>query len=241
MNALSLLSSTNIAGAAGVLGAVLLLVIVASTLTSLVTFVVVVIANRADPDASGKRPAVAYLFGGAFLTLWITVLGVLTVVFTIINLLGSHQYTGTAGELHPYSDMVIRNVVIGLMIALVAGYAHRIHRARGIAITESDSEPSSPSRRVQRGYVAAVSLLSVVGVILATLSALDSVVKIIAPGVFEAMGSRADSVLSLLDALAVIVVSLVIFRSHQSLLPGEQRLFADLVGPRPTTSTDVTE
>jgi len=224
----SLLSNSTVTTAAGAVALLLVALIVLSTLGALVTFTIVVIANRADPDPTGKRPLSAYLFGGSFLTLWITFAAILALAFTLIGVLGSHPNDPSSHAINAYSDSVIRSLVLGTIVAGIAGYAYLIHRKRGIALAESDEDPSSPSRRVLRGYAAAVSLISTVLVILGSIAALYEVFQLIAPGVFMASGSRVDTVKSLLDELVVVLLAAGVFRSHQALVPAEQRLFAGL-------------
>src|SRR4051795_7912448 len=61
-------------------------------------FVIVVVANRADPDVSGRRPAVVYGFATAFLTLFVTLFGTVAVVAALSNLIGPHRGAGGGGE-----------------------------------------------------------------------------------------------------------------------------------------------
>jgi hypothetical protein len=188
-----------------------------------------------DPD-SDERPVVAYLFGGSFLTLWITYAGVLSISSTIIGLLGSHTAPFSLTEQHPYLDQVIRTLSQGLLVTGVAVTAYLMHRRRGIELVQSESDPSSPSRRVMKGYVAAVRFLSTVIVILGVLAFAYSFLQLIAPGVFQASGSRADTWITLLQTAVLLVVTGFVFRTHQALLPEEHRLFNGMRRhPQPAT------
>src|SRR5437763_14643459 len=53
-------------------------------------FVVVVVANRADPDPTGRRPALVYSLGTAFLTLFATLFATTAFVASLCRLFGSH-------------------------------------------------------------------------------------------------------------------------------------------------------
>src|SRR4051812_40054897 len=94
-------------------------------------FLVVVVANRADPDPSGQRPAVVYAFATSFLTLFVTLFATTALVAWLCQLIGSHgggmprvysDYEGiSGGHLHPLGDAVARGAVMSGLIALVAG------------------------------------------------------------------------------------------------------------------------
>ena len=221
----SLLSGANVTGIAGVVGLALFLLLAVSSIGSLITYVIIVIANRADPDPTGKRPLAAYLFGGSFLTLWITYVGILSISSTLIGLLGSHTAQFSLTETHPYLDQVVRNLSLGALVTAVAGAAYLLHRRRGIELVSSETDPSSPSRRVMKGYIAAVSFISTVIVIVATMVFAYTFLELIAPGVFQAPGTRTDTWISLLETTVLLGLTVVVFRTHQSLLPAEHRLF----------------
>jgi len=231
----SLLSNSTITTVAGAAALLLVVLIILSTLGALVTFTIVVIANRADPDPTGKRPLSAYLFGGSFVTLWITFAALSAIGFTIIGLLGSHPSDPASHAINAYSDSVVRSLVLGVIVTAIAGYAYVIHRKRGIELAESDEDASSPSKRVLRGYAAAVSFISTVIVILGGIAFFYEIFQIIAPGVFMASGSRVDSLKSLLDDVVLLGLAAFVFRSHQALVPADQRLFAAL---RSTSSAE---
>ncbi len=224
----SLLSNSTVTTAAGAVALLLVVLIILSTLGALVTFTIVVIANRADPDPTGKRPLAAYLFGGSFVTLWITFAALTSIAFTIINLIGSHSSDSSSHAINAYSDSVIRSLVLGVIVTAIAGYAYLIHRQRGIELAESDADASSPSKRVLRGYAAAVSFITTVIVILGSIALLYEIFQLIAPGVFMASGGRVDTLKSLLEDVVVLGLASYIFRSHQALVPADQRLFAAL-------------
>jgi len=221
----SLLSGANVTGIAGVVGLALFLLLAVSSVGSLITYVIIVIANRADPDPTGKRPVAAYLFGGSFLTLWITYVGFLSISSTLIGLLGSHTAQFSLTEKHPYLDQVVRNLSLGVLVTAVAGAAYVLHRRRGIELATSEADPSSPSRRVMKGYIAAVSFISTVIIIVATMVFAYTFLELIAPGVFQATGGRTETWITLLETAVLLGVTVLVFRTHQSLLPGEHRLF----------------
>lgn len=201
--------------AAIVLVAIFLLVIV--SVGSLMTYVIIVIANRADPDPSGKRPIAAYLFAASFFTLWLSYVGSIIVVEALVSLLRSTS---------PSSHTVARMVVVGLLMVLIGGFAHVLHRQRGVALSDSETDPSSPTKRVMRGYVAAVSFVSVLIVLVSTMILGYMVFQLAAPGIFGASGSRLDTLTSILDLAYIVGAATFIFLSHQALAPAALRLVA---------------
>ncbi len=53
-------------------------------------FVVIVVANRADPDPSGRRPLAVYLFGVSFFPTFVVLFGTFAMVLGLVQLMGSH-------------------------------------------------------------------------------------------------------------------------------------------------------
>src|SRR5580765_1447001 len=84
-------------------------------------FVVVVVANRAEPDPSGNRPALVYALGVAFLTLFTTLFATTAFVASLCRLIGSHggrvrflpgSVTVIVGHRHPLGYSVARAAVL---------------------------------------------------------------------------------------------------------------------------------
>src|SRR5665811_1362982 len=173
-----------------------LLVIVVGTV---ITYVIIVVANRADPDPTGKRPMAVFLFGGAFLTLWIAYVGAIAVVTNLVGLIGTRQSTNSfTSELHPIGDAAVRGVSMGLLLLLIGGTVHVLHRSRGLELAESETNPASPTKRVARSYVAVVSFVTVLILVVTTLGFLYGILSLIAPGVYGA-SARVDTLRQLLD------------------------------------------
>jgi len=181
------------------------------------TYVIIVIANRADPDPSGKRPMAAYLFGGSFLSLWITYMGSIIVVEALVSLMHSNT---------PNSNSIARIVVVGFLMVLVGGVSHMIHRQRGLSLADSETDPSSPTKRVMRSYVAAVSFISVLIALISSMVLGYLIFQLVAPGVFGASGSRVDTLSSIIDLVYVVGATAFVFFAHQALAPPALRLLA---------------
>lgn len=186
-----------------------------ASLGGITTYVIIVVANRAEPDPSGKRPMAVYLFGGAFLTLWVAVIGLLAAAWALIGLIG------TSGEGHAVTILV----TIGLLLLVIAGGFHQLHRLRGLELAEGESDPASPTKRVARSYVAVNSFISIVIVIFSAFFMIYEVISVIAPGTYD-VTNRTSVGRLILDAAAALLVSLWIFLSHQRLAPNGLRLFS---------------
>jgi uncharacterized membrane protein (UPF0136 family) len=215
------LSPSLITGGIAVVGLLLLVLTIVPT----IIFIILVVANRAEPDPTGKRPMAAFLFGGSFLTLILLGLGSFGVVHGLTDLIGRHSDTFGYAKV-PSNDSIIRSVVMGLLLFVIAGVAHVLHRRRGLALADSESDAGSAVRRLARSYVAAVSFLSVVIFVLTLFVFANSILQLIAPGIFQAMGSRTDTVRTLLNEAYILIFTALAFRSHQNLAPAALRLFA---------------
>jgi hypothetical protein len=204
---------------------VIMLLLLISSAGSIMTYVIIVIANRADPDPSGKRPMAAYLFGGSFLSLWIAYTGSIVVVEALVSLMHSNA---------PNSNTVARMVVVGFLMVLVGGVTHMLHRQRGLALSDSETDPSSPTKRVMRSYVAAVSFISVFIALISAMVLGYLIFQFVAPGVFGATGSRVDTLSSIIDLVYVVGATTFVFFAHQALAPAVLRLL-----PRGSTMPSV--
>jgi len=204
---------------------VIMLLLLISSAGSIMTYVIIVIANRADPDPSGKRPMAAYLFGGSFLSLWIAYTGSIVVVEALVSLMHSNA---------PNSNTVARMVAVGFLMVLVGGVTHMLHRQRGLALSDSETDPSSPTKRVMRSYVAAVSFISVFIALISAMVLGYLIFQFVAPGVFGATGSRVDTLSSIIDLVYVVGATAFVFFAHQALAPAVLRLL-----PRGSTMPSV--
>jgi hypothetical protein len=188
------------------LGAVFLLISL-SSVGSIVTYIIIVVANRADPDPTGQRTSTIYHTGTAFLTLWLEVAGAITVLATLFALIGSGGSANTT----------TRGITIGLLLFLVGGFVSHTHRRKAVTLAESDSDNASPSKRVVRSYAAVVSFISVIVMVVMVLALIWAVLGLIAPGVYDA-GSRTSDARLLLDEATVLAVFAWVFSIHRRLV-----------------------
>ena len=192
-------------------------------------FVVVVVANRAEPDLSGRRPAVVYAFAITFLTLFTTLFATTAMVASLCRLIGSHagaqsftdsggffdQAASYGGHQHPLGDSVARGAVLSGLVALVAGVVCLVH-LRAAARASADVPVVDPLARVRSSYVAAVSFASVSIVIGASVVVLYDIFRGSAPGVFteSGTGGSVEVLRSMIPALYLALAALAILLAH---------------------------
>jgi len=176
-------------------------------------FIIIVVANRADPDATGHRPQSVYFFAVAFVTLVTAIVGSIVVVFSLVDLIGHHS--------PGIGNAVARAVVIGGLITLLSGALLRIHLRRGVALV--GPEPTSPSRRVAQSYVSGVAFLSVLILLVVSILAGYLLFALGGPGVFGSFGGRTPALRDLIDAVYVGLVAVTVLLTHRNLVtPGLQ-------------------
>jgi hypothetical protein len=175
--------------------------------------IIIVVANRADPDPTGRRPQSVYYFAVSFVTLVTSIMGSVVVVFSLVALIGHHG----AGA----GDATARACVLGGLITLASFALLRTHLRRGVSLV--GSETTSPSRRVAQSYVSAVAFLSILILLAVTILAIYLIFVLIGPGVFGSLGGRTSAWRALLDALYVGGVAGLVLQTHRNLVsPGLQ-------------------
>lgn len=181
-------------------------------------FVVIVVANRADPDPTGRRPLAVYLFGVSFFSIFIVLFGTFAMILGLVQLIGSHP--GVVGVAkHPVGDSVVRTVVLGGIIVAVAALLLLAHLRRGLDLPEVRHGQPSPILRVAQSYAAAVSFVCVFIAAISLVVFLYEVFRILAPGVFELTGTRVAAARVVLSALYLALASGAIIAAHTRLLP----------------------
>ena len=209
----------GLASFAGVFVDVLAIVVV---LALLGIFVIVVVANRADPDPTGRRPQSVYFFGVSFVTILTSIVGSAVVVSALTRFIGSHS--------RPISDSVARTVVLAGLVTLISVVFLVTHLRRGLTLARADAAVTSPSRRVGQTYVSAVAFLSVLVFLVVSVLAVYLVFVIGGPGVFGSVGGRAPAVRYLVEAVYLGVVAGVILGTHRNLVPPGLHVFGRNVG-----------
>jgi len=196
---------------------VLVLLSVLASVGSIVTYIIIVVANRAEPDPSGNRTSAIFHVGTAFISLWLEIAGVITIFVTLFGLIGAGSKTYFSSEIHPLGDSTIRGITLGLLLSIVGGYTALTHRAKAIDLASIDESAASPSRRVLRSYAAVVSFICVIVVVITVLAIVWSVLGLIAPGVYQT-GARTGDFRLLLDEATVFAVFSWVFATHRPLV-----------------------
>jgi hypothetical protein len=176
-------------------------------------FVIIVIANRADPDPSGRRPQSVYYFIVSFVTLSIAILGSAVIVGGVASLIGHHS--------HAASNAAARAIVLGALTTLVSVFLLVTHLRRGLALARMDNEPPGPSRRVGQSYVSSVAFVAIVSLLVLFVFIVYLIFALVAPGVFGSLGGQADTGRVIVVALYLWVAAIIVLSTHHNLLsPG---------------------
>jgi hypothetical protein len=176
-------------------------------------FIIIVVANRADPDATGHRPQSVYFFAVSFVTLVTTIVGSIVIVFSVVDLIGRHS--------SGIGNAIARAVVIGGLITLMSGVLLRVHIKRGVALVGPDG--ASPSRRVAQSYVSAVSFIAVLILLVVSILTVYLLFSLGGPGVFGSLGGRTEVLRVLIDAVYIGFVAGTVLLTHRNLVtPGLQ-------------------
>jgi hypothetical protein len=211
------MSTSSIGAILGTYVSLLLLLIVLASVGSIVTYIIIVVANRAEPDPTGHRTSAIYHAGTAFVALWLEIAGVITIFVTLFNLIGTSNAMSLSSAIHPLGDSTIRGITIGLLLSIVGGYTALTHRAKAIELANNDEVVASPSRRIVRSYAAVVSFISVIVVVVTVLAVVWAVLGLMAPGVYET-GPRTIDLRHLLDEATVVAVFAWVFSTHRHLI-----------------------
>jgi hypothetical protein len=179
-------------------------------------FVIIVVANRADPDPSGRRPQSVYCFAVSFITLSTSIIGSAFVVSGVVRLVGSHSGSIT--------NSVARTIVIGGLVTLISLVLLITHLRRGVVLARAEDAVPSPSQRIGQSYVAAVAFVSILSLLVIGVVATYLVFALAGPGVFGSFGGRGQSARVLVVAVYLGVIAGVVLGVHRNLVPPGLRL-----------------
>jgi hypothetical protein len=162
--------------------------------------IIVIVANRAEPDARGVRPFSVYLFGMSFVALLLTYSGLSMIVTALLSFIGSHS--------SPIADSVGRECVIGALLLVIGGGTLSYHVRKGLVAARGDGRVDGPNARVQHSYIGAVSFLFVLQAIVSLGVAIYLIFQLAGPGIFGlAGGDRTTTLRVLLDFTYLLVAS----------------------------------
>ena len=186
-------------------------------------FVIIVVANRADPDPSGRRPQSVFYFAVSFVTLATTVLGSAVVVAGLVVLVGNHS--------HSVSNPAARGILFGGLITIISAVLLTLHLRRGLALSRADRALQGPSQRVGQSYVSSVAFVSVLSLLVLGVFSVYLIFAIVGPGVFGSLGGRSDTIRVLIVAAYLCVAAATVLWTHRKLLKPD----LDLLGSEPAT------
>jgi len=205
---LSQSSGLGLASLAGILVDVVAVLILMGVVGLLV---IVVVANRADPDPSGHRPLAVYYFAVSFITITVAIIGSAAVVSAPLRLIGHHS-----GSL---TNSMARTVVAGGLITAVSLLLLLTHLRNGLALTRGDADSAGPSRRVGQSYVSAVSFVAILALLVIIVLSIYLLFALGAPGVFGSFGGRSSVLRVLIEALYLGLLAFAVLWSHHDLVP----------------------
>ncbi len=174
-------------------------------------FVIIVVANRADPDPSGRRPQSVYLFAVSFVTITTSILGSFVVVAALVQLAGSHSADIT--------NSVARAAVAGGLIAFVSFCLLVMHLRRGLVLARADSGSPNPSRRVGQSYVSAVSFVAILSLLFTTVFSVYVLFSIVDSSVFGSFGGQTSAARVFVISVYLGVAAGVVLWTHRNLVP----------------------
>jgi hypothetical protein len=173
-------------------------------------FVIIVVANRAEPDPRGLRPLSVYLFSMTFVMLQLAYAGTVLIITSLLSFIGPHS--------SPLTNGVARSVVIGALLLLIAGTTMAFHLRKGVDIAEGDGRVDGPNARILRTYSSVVTFIYLFTMVVALGVSIYFLFELIGPGVFGGGGhGRSAIVRNLLDTLYVMVASGIIVFAHSQL------------------------
>ncbi len=197
-----------------------------STLSLIAVVIIALVANRADPDPSGRRPQSVYFFIVSFVTITVATSASALIVGSILGLTASHPTS--------VGHVLIRLLVISALLTAVSLVLFTLHMRRGLLFARGESA-AGPSRRVGQSYVSIVAFVSIMVMLVAGVFSIYLLLSLIAPGAFGSFGGRAWTLRILIEMAYLTIVATYILWIHSSMLsPGLDILGRKSNGPSVT-------
>jgi hypothetical protein len=196
------------------------LFVVLAVLSMVGILVIIVVANRADPDPSGRRPQSVFYFAASFVTLATTTLGSAVVISGVVVLVGNHS--------NSVSNSAARAILFGGLVTLVSAFLLTVHLRRGLSLARHDSAAQGPSQRVGQSYVSSVAFVSVLSLLVLGVFSIYLIFAIAGPGLFGSLGNRSDTVRVFIVSAYLCVVAATVLWTHRKLVKPD----LDLFGPK---------
>ncbi len=207
-------SSGSIAGVVALLGVLVSVLEFLSIASFVGVLIIAVVSNRAEPDPTGHRPQAVYCFAVSFVTIILALFSTTLVVTAVISMIGS------TGSDRP----AIRVAVVSGLFLLISLGLLITHLRRGVELALESREPANPSRRVAQSYVAAISFISILIVLMTSVTVVYLLLALISPGVFGVPGARSSILRIVIDLAVLGGGAYAIIATHKSLVPPGFRL-----------------
>jgi hypothetical protein len=179
--------------------------------------IILVVANRADPDPSSRRPQSVYFFAVSFLTVLISIVSSVVIVEALTSLMTPHRA--------PIANSVARTAVVSALLLITDLILARSHLRRGVELARAGEEPTTPARRVGQSYAALMAFLMVLVLIVTIVVSVYLIFGLVGPGVFGSFGGRSAAGRDLIVSAYTAIVALSVLRAHLHLVPPRLRIF----------------
>ncbi len=208
-------------GLSSLAGALVELVAVVAMTALVGILIIAVVANRADPDPTGRRPQSVYFFVVSFVTITTAIAGSALIVGAILWLTANHSSSANNG--------IDRLLLVSILITLVSLALLTLHIRRGLLLARADNSSLSPSRRVGQSYVSVVAFVSILVLLVASIVSIYLVFSIAAPGTFGSFGGRGSAARILVESVYLAAVAVFVIWRHSSLVTPGLGIFSNKV------------
>ena len=209
-------------GLSSLAGALVELVAVVAMTALVGILIIAVVANRADPDPTGRRPQSVYFFVVSFVTITTAIVGSALIVAAILWLTVHHSSSA--------SDAIDRLLLVSILVTLVSLALLILHIRRGLILARADDSSLSPSRRVGQSYVSVVAFVSILVLLVSSIVSIYLVFSIAAPGTFGSFGGRGSAARILVESVYLAAVAVFVIWRHSSLVTPGLGIFSKKLG-----------
>jgi hypothetical protein len=223
-------------GLASLAGALVEIFAVLSMAALIGIVIIAVVANRAEPDPTGRRPQSVYFFVVSFITITTAIVGSAVILASVLWL--------TAGHTQSAGHAIDRLLLAGALVFVVSVGLFVTHLRRGLGLARAAGTNADPSHRIGQSYVSVVAFVSILVLLVTGVLSIYLLFAIASPATFGTFGGRGVSVRILVESVYLAGVAVVVLWSHGSLLSPRLGLFGrrsrPLDPPSPATGGPVT-
>ena len=209
-------------GLSTVIGALVEIVAIVGMAALVGILIIAVVANRADPDPTGRRPQSVYFFVVSFITITTAIAGSSLIVAALLWLTVHHSPSA--------SHEIDRLLLISILITFVSLLLLTIHLRRGLILARADASSSSASHRVCQSYVSIVAFVSILVLLVAAIISIYLVFAIAAPSTFGSFGGRGSATRILIESMYLSAVAVFVIWKHSSLITPRLGIFSSTLG-----------